>query len=137
METMKSKLILSFVCLAVSALAAKDESRTTIQVVASSTGTVAPGWTKTTTSDGGPRQIPQVNIKAILSDGRRLILSCQKTFVWSRCKQLDTGSYSAEVKGNSVLVYTHDLSGKEQHAIPYSYVGEWEPDSQPPASPQK
>ena len=133
MTPLRSKLVLSFVLLAAGALTAKDVPRTNIEVVASSTSTTAPGWTTATTSTGEPRQILRVNIKAILSDERRVTLSCQKNFAWSRCKPLDAGSYSAELKRNSVLVYTHYLSGKEQRAITYSYAGEWETD--PPSPP--
>jgi hypothetical protein len=138
MKTMKAYLVLPFVFLAIGALVAKDKPRITIQVVESSTSsTLAPAWTQLTKDkEEPPREVPQVHVKAIMPDGRHVILWCQGVFTWTRCKPLGAGSYSAEVSSNSVLVYTYDLSGKEQHPAKYSYAGDWSTSTPSPAPPQ-
>jgi len=70
----------------------------------------------------GVRYIPQAHVHAIMSDGRRITLWCQAGF--RHCNTLEPGTYAAEIVGNSVWVYGHDLGGKE-HKIKYRYEGGW------------
>lgn len=81
----------------------------------------------TTTTPGRPastgvRYIPQAHVHAVMPDGTHVTLWCQQGF--RRCETLNTGSYVAEIDGNSVWMYGHDLSGKE-HKVKYRYVGGW------------
>jgi hypothetical protein len=79
----------------------------------------------TTTQPGTPpttqvRSITQEHVRVIMADGTHVTLWCQAGF--RSCASLRPGSYSAEVKGNTVWIYAHDLSGKE-HKIKYKAVG--------------
>jgi len=81
----------------------------------------------TTTTPGAPprtvvRSIPQAHVHAIMPDGTQITLWCQQGF--RRCSTLSAGTYSAEVDGNSVWIYGHELGGKE-HKVKYHYVGGW------------
>ena len=81
----------------------------------------------TTTTPGAPartvvRSIPQAHVHAIMPDGTQITLWCQQSF--RRCSTLSAGTYPAEVDGNSVWVYGHELGGKE-HKVKYHYVGGW------------
>lgn len=99
---------------------AQKKSRVTVQVV--ETLTVQRTWTNTTPGTqathepGTPRSITQERVHAIMADGRHVTLWCEKVF--RRCDYLQPGSYSAEVKGNTVWIYVLDLSSKE-HKIRY------------------
>lgn len=64
----------------------------------------------------------QENVQAIMPDGTHVTLWCQVGF--RKCDSLRPGYYSAEIAGNTVWMYAHDLSGKE-HKIKYKYVGGW------------
>ena len=70
----------------------------------------------------GTRSIIQEHVQAIMPDGMHVTLWCQVGF--RKCDSLQPGNYSAEVDGNAVWMYVHDLSGKE-HRIKYKYVGGW------------
>ena len=79
----------------------------------------------TTTTPGSPPQthensIIQQYVYAIMPDGSHVKLWCQNGF--RRCAYLQPGSYKAEVSGNSLFVYAHELSGKERK-IKYRAVG--------------
>ncbi len=79
----------------------------------------------TTSQPGTPpsthvSSIAQEHVRAIMADGTHVTLWCQAGF--RRCASLQPGYYSAEVKGNTVWMYAHDLSGKE-HKIKYKAVG--------------
>ncbi len=81
----------------------------------------------TTTTPGTPpttrvKSIPQAHVHAIMPEGTHVTLWCQAGF--RHCSTLSPGNYSAEVKGNTAWVYTHDLSGKEQK-VKYHAVGGW------------
>jgi hypothetical protein len=81
----------------------------------------------TTTTPGTPAStgvgyIPQAHVHAIMPDGTHITLWCQRGF--RRCSTLNAGYYSAEIDGNSVWMFGHDLGGKE-HKIKYHYVGGW------------
>lgn len=64
--------------------------------------------------------IAQEYVRAIMPDGTHVTLWCQVGF--RKCASLQPGTYSAEVKGNTVWMYAHDLSGKE-HKVKYKAVG--------------
>lgn len=66
------------------------------------------------------RTITQEHVRAIMPDGTHVTLWCQAGF--RSCASLRAGYYPAEVKGNTVWMYGHDLSGKE-HKIKYKAVG--------------
>jgi hypothetical protein len=80
------------------------------------TTTSRPGTPSTT----GVRSIAQENVRVIMPDGQHVTLWCQAGF--RACAGLRPGNYSAEVKGNSLWIYAHDLSGKE-HKVKYKAVG--------------
>ncbi|MGA2569474.1 MAG: tetratricopeptide repeat protein [Terracidiphilus sp.] len=99
----------------------------------------------TTTTAATPPQthvgsITQEHVSAILPDGRQVTLWCQEGF--RHCDNLLPGKYEAEIDGNALFVFVHDLSGKE-HKIKYKAVGVQEASaaqpsqqvSAPPASP--
>ena len=68
------------------------------------------------------RTIAQEHVYAIMPDGAHVTLWCQAGF--RHCYYLQPGSYTAEVKGNSLWMYAHDLSGKT-HKTKYRAVGGW------------
>jgi hypothetical protein len=81
----------------------------------------------TTTTPGRPpstgvRYIPEAHVHAIMPDGTHITLWCQSGF--RRCNTLNAGYYTAQIDGNSVWMFGHDLGGKE-HRIKYHYVGGW------------
>lgn len=93
--------------------------------------------TTTTTAATAPqthvRSITQEHVSAILPDGRHVILWCQEGY--RRCDDLQHGSYEAEVDGNSLFVFVHELSGKERK-IKYRAVSVQEAlAAAPPSSP--
>jgi hypothetical protein len=57
-----------------------------------------------------------------MPDGTHVTLWCQRGF--RKCSTLNGGYYSAEINGDSVWIFGHDLGGKE-HKIKYHYVGGW------------
>jgi hypothetical protein len=79
--------------------------------------------TTTTTPSTPPqtyvRSIRQEHVSAILPDGRQVTLWCQQEY--RRCDDLLPGRYEAEIDGNSLFVYVHDVSGKE-HKTKYKAV---------------
>ena len=76
--------------------------------------------TPTTTS----RKIAtQVHVRVLLPDGRRFTVSCQRGF--RRCEQLEPASYDASLDGDSVWIFTHDMSGKE-YGIKFKRGGTWQ-----------
>lgn len=81
-----------------------------------SSGNANTDCTTTTTAATAPqthtRFITQEHVYAILPDGRRVILWCQQGY--RRCDDLQPGSYEAEIDGNSLFVFVHELSGKER-----------------------
>ncbi|MHB1938587.1 MAG: tetratricopeptide repeat protein [Acidobacteriaceae bacterium] len=81
-----------------------------------STGNANTNCTTTTTAATPPqtyvRSIAQEHVSAILPDGRQVTLWCQQGY--RRCDDLQPGSYEAEVDGNSLFVFVHELSGKER-----------------------
>jgi len=81
----------------------------------------------TTSTPGKPAQtivtrIPQEHVSAIMPNGDHVTLWCQVS--WRRCVSLQPGSYEAEVQGNAVWVYTHELSGSVRK-VKYQAVGGW------------
>jgi hypothetical protein len=68
------------------------------------------------------RSIAQEHVFAIMPDGSHVTLWCQAGF--RHCYYLQPGTYTAEVKGNSLWMYAHDLSGKV-HKVKYHAVGGW------------
>ena len=81
----------------------------------------------TTTNPGtAPRvqsiAIPQAHVRVVMPDGRRVALWCQRGF--RKCATLEPGNYEAEVQGNSLWMYTHQLDGKVEK-IKYQAVGGW------------
>jgi hypothetical protein len=66
--------------------------------------------------------VEQTHVRAIMPDGTHVTLWCQAGF--RHCSSPSPGYYSAEVNGNTVWMYGHDLSGKE-HKIKYHWVGGW------------
>ncbi len=109
----------------------------------SSTGNSNTNCTTTTTAATPPqtyvRSITQEHVNAILPDGRQVTLWCQNGF--RHCDYLLPGKYEAEIDGNSLFVYVHDLSGKE-HRIKYKAVSiqeaavaqQAEPETEPTAT---
>jgi hypothetical protein len=91
---------------------------TTANGTTNCTTTTTPG----TPASTGVRNIPQAHVHAIMPDGTHITLWCQSGF--RRCNTLNAGNYSAEIDGNSVWMFGHDLDGKE-HKIKYHYVGGW------------
>lgn len=81
-----------------------------------STGNANTNCTTTTTAARPPQtrteSITQEHVYAILPDGRHVILWCQQGY--RRCDDLQPGSYEAEIDGNSLFVFVHELSGKER-----------------------
>jgi len=71
----------------------------------------------------GTRSVPQVHVRAIMSDGKHITLWCQPGF--RVCPTLNAGHYDAYVNGNSVWIYGRDLGGKE-HKAKYRYEGDWQ-----------
>jgi hypothetical protein len=57
-----------------------------------------------------------------MPDGAHVTLWCQTGF--RRCVSLPAGSYSGEVKGNTVWMYVADLDGTE-HKVKYKAAGTW------------
>lgn len=82
----------------------------------------------TTTSTAGTRPqrinryIAQAHVHAIMLNGMHITLWCQAGF--RRCVIPQPGPYAAEIKGNSVWLYTYRLDGKLQK-VKYHYVGGW------------
>jgi hypothetical protein len=79
----------------------------------------------TTTTPGSPARtavgaIAQANVKAIMADDRRIVLRCQAGF--RACHPLEPGRYEAELDGNNLWIFGHDLSGKE-HKGKFVYEG--------------
>jgi hypothetical protein len=68
------------------------------------------------------RSIPQVHVRAVMPDGLHVTLWCQAGF--RHCENLSADLYDAELDGNSVWIYSSDLSGKS-HKVKYRYVGGW------------
>ncbi len=81
-----------------------------------SSGSANTNCTTTTTAATPPqtvtRYITQEHVSAILPDGRHVILWCQQGY--RRCDDLQPGRYEAEIDGNSLFVFVHELSGKER-----------------------
>jgi hypothetical protein len=67
--------------------------------------------------------VTQEHVRAIMPDGTHVTLWCQVGF--RKCAPLQAGSYSAEVKGNTVWMYVHDLSGKESRMKYKAVGGDW------------
>lgn len=88
-----------------------------------STDNASTNCTTTTTAPTPPqtyvRSITQEHVSAVLPDGRYVTLWCQEGF--RKCDNLQPGKYEAEIDGNSLFVFAHDLSGKE-HKIKYKAV---------------
>jgi len=82
--------------------------------------------TTTTTPATPPRtivnSIAQEHVYAIMPDNSHVTLWCQAGF--RRCSYLQPGFYTSEVKGNSLFIHAHDLSGKE-FKVKYHAVGGW------------
>ncbi|MGA3263770.1 MAG: tetratricopeptide repeat protein [Terracidiphilus sp.] len=101
-----------------------------------STGNASTNCTTTTTAATPPqtyvRSITQENVSAVLPDGRRVTLWCQEGF--RKCDYLQPGEYEAEIDGNSLFVFVHDLSGRE-HRIKYKAVNVQEMDVASPPQP--
>ena len=81
----------------------------------------------TTTTPGTPARtvvnsIAQEHVYAVMPDDSHVTLWCQAGF--RRCSYLQPGFYSAEIKGNSLFILAHDLSGKE-FKVKYHAVGGW------------
>jgi hypothetical protein len=92
--------------------------------VAAANGTTA---CTTTTMPGMPARmiagnIPQTHVRAIMSDGKHIMLWCQPGF--RACSGLEPGYYNVQLDGNNVFVLAHDLGGKA-HRIKYRYEGGW------------
>jgi hypothetical protein len=68
------------------------------------------------------RSIAQAHVYAIMPNGMHVTLWCQAGF--RRCSTLEPGPYTAEIKGNSLWMYTFQLDGKQQK-IKYHFVGGW------------
>ena len=80
----------------------------------------------TTTTDAPPSQpavtrISEVQVQAIMPDGRRITLFCQQGR--RSCGSLIAGSYEAEVDGNSAWVYVPDPVGARGRKIKYRFAG--------------
>ncbi len=113
----------------------------------------------TTTTPARPPQTHIVNtvqqlVYALLPDGRQMTLSCQKDEMGGfatglmvgyggvpksgtpRCSNLQPGNYEAEIHGNSLTIFIHELSGKE-HKIKYRAVSVSEMQTTPPSAPQQ
>lgn len=58
-------------------------------------------------------------VRAIMPDGTHVTLWCEIGF--RKCWNLQPGSYSAEIKGDTVWMFAHDLSGK-QYKLKYKAV---------------
>jgi len=101
-----------------------------------STGNANTNCTTTTAAATPPRtyvrSITQEQVSAILPDGRQVTLWCQAGF--RRCDDLRPGKYEAEIDGNSLFVFVHELSGKE-HKIKYKAVSVQEMNVAPPPQP--
>ncbi len=81
----------------------------------------------TTTTPGSPprtvvNRIAQEHVYAIMPDDSHVTLWCQAGF--RHCFYLQPGFYTAEVKGNSLFILAHNLSGKE-FKVKYHAVGGW------------
>lgn len=81
----------------------------------------------TTTVPGRPAKtytehIPQEHVHAVMPNGDHVTLWCQEGL--RRCESLQAGSYTAEIKGNTAWVYTHELSGKVRK-VKYVAEGGW------------
>jgi hypothetical protein len=86
--------------------------------------------TNCTTTPGQPAYtshmyIAQDTTHAIMSDGTRVLLWCQKGF--RKCSSLAPGTYEAEADGDNALrVYVYSLvTHKPQGKIKYHVVGTW------------
>jgi len=91
--------------------------------------TTANGTTncRTTTTPGRPARtvvnsIPQEHVHAIMPEGTHVTLWCQRGF--RQCRYLNPGTYAAQLSGDTLWVYGHDLGGKE-HKIKYHAAGGW------------
>jgi TPR repeat protein len=94
--------------------------------------------TTTTTAATPPRtvtrSITQEHVSAIMPDGRHVILWCQQGY--RRCDDLQPGNYEAEIDGNALFIFVHELTGKERK-VKYKAVSVEEASaavSAPPAS---
>lgn len=87
----------------------------------------ASNCTTTTTPGTPPRtvvgSIEQVHVQAIMPNRKRVTLWCQSGG-FRNCMRLEPGQYDAEVNGNNVWMYVHDLGGKV-HKTKYIYEGGW------------
>jgi hypothetical protein len=86
--------------------------------------------TNCTTTPGSPAYtshmyIAQENTHAILPDGTRVLLWCQKGF--RKCSSLAPGTYQAEADGDNALrIYVYSLiTHKPQGKIKYRVMGTW------------
>lgn len=68
------------------------------------------------------RSVKQEDVHAVMPKGEHVTLWCQAGL--RRCDSLPAGSYSAEVKGNTVWIYVADLDGTE-HKVKYKAAGTW------------
>ncbi len=91
---------------------------TTINGTTSCTTTSTPSTPATSVVSS----IAQEHVYAIMPDDSHVTLWCQAGF--RRCSSLQAGYYSAEIKGNSLFIVTHDLSGKA-FKVKYHAVGGW------------
>jgi hypothetical protein len=83
---------------------------------------------QTTTTPGSPprqyvQQIAQEHVLAIMPNGNHVKLWCQAGF--RRCSSLQAGSYEAEVKGNSLWIFAHELISGKERKVKYQAVGSW------------
>jgi hypothetical protein len=81
-----------------------------------STGNASTNCTTTTTAATPPqtvtRYVTQEHVAAVMPDGRQVTLWCQQGF--RKCEYLEPGEYQAEIDGNALFVFVHELSGKER-----------------------
>ena len=96
----------------------RHESDTTLSGNTTCTTTSQPGTPATTQV----RSIAQENVHAVMPNGEHVTLWCQTGL--RRCDSLPAGSYSAEVKGNTMWIYVADLDGTE-HKVKYKAAGYW------------
>ena len=105
-------------------------------IYTNSTGSANTNCTTTTAAATPPRtyvrSITQEQVSAILPDGRQVTLWCQAGF--RRCDDLRPGKYEAEIDGNSLFVFVHELSGKERK-IKYKAVSVQEANAVQPQQP--
>jgi hypothetical protein len=68
-----------------------------------------------------PVEWAEVHVR--MPDNRRISVHCQPVF--RACWDLDPGLYEADIHGNALLIFAHDLEGKER-GIKFSVVGTWQ-----------